>query len=278
MSRDREHAERARLARDAQPTRRKLVPELVVPEILREATGQPEPARVACRQSLDVAERVERAPERRHTGRVALGEPRRQAVEEQVDRAWRLRGRRRGLSGLGRLADVRLAAEAAGVHRRRHRLEMGLASQRGVERLEAPGGSEQQRRRVAAARAGEHDLRAQPLQPRALELVERGELGGRQQLERRVRRRQRRTSPARRPAPASPRRAGSGVSSAARVRNAAAAAAPPRACARSAERSSSSATASSGPAAACARCQARRSGSVSGSVASASARCTSWRS
>jgi hypothetical protein len=64
---------------------------------------------------------------------------------------------------------------------------MGLASHRGVERLQAPGGSEQQRRSVAAARAGEHDLRAQPLQPRALKLVERGKRGGRQQLECRVR-------------------------------------------------------------------------------------------
>jgi hypothetical protein len=134
-----------------------------------------------------VAEGVEGAAERRHTGRVALGESRRQAVEEQVDRAWRLRGRRRSLSGLGSLADTRPVAEATGVHRRRQRLEVGLASHRGVERLEAPGSSEQQRRSVAAARAGERDLRAQPLQPRALKLVERGELGDRQQLERRVR-------------------------------------------------------------------------------------------
>jgi hypothetical protein len=64
---------------------------------------------------------------------------------------------------------------------------MGLASHHGVERLEAPGGIEEQRRSVAATRAGEGDLRAQPLQPRALKLVERGELGRRQQLERRVR-------------------------------------------------------------------------------------------
>ena len=51
-----------------------------------------------------------------------------------------------------------------------------------------------------------------------------------------------RTSPARRPGPACPAPPGSGVSSAARARKAAAAAAPPRACARSAERSSSPAT------------------------------------
>ena len=60
------------------------------------------------------------------------------------------------------------------------------------------------------------------------------------------------------------RRAGSGVSSAARSWKAAAAARPPRACARPAERSSSAATSSSSPAVAWARCQARRSGSTLG--------------
>ena len=53
---------------------------------------------------------------------------------------------------------------------------------------------------------------------------------------------------------------------------------PPRAFARSAERSSSTATSSSGPRAASARCQARRSGSLCGSVTSARARCTPRRS
>ena len=183
----REHAERARLARNAQRARRELVPQLVVPQVLGQAARQPEPAHVASRQSLLAAERAERLPERRHTGRVAVGEPRRQAVEEQVGRALRLRRRRRSPSGLAGLADPRLAAESAGVHRRRHRLEMGLAGHRGVERFQAPGGIEQQRRRVAAARPGEHDLRAQPLQPRALKLVQRSKLGRRQQLERRVR-------------------------------------------------------------------------------------------
>ena len=183
----REQVERAGVACDAHPARREHVPELVVPEILGEAAGQPQPAHVARRQSLHVAEPIERLTERRQTGRVALGEPRRQGVEEQVDRAWRLRCRRRSLSRLGNLANPWPVAEAAGEHRRRNRLEMGLASQRAVERFEAPGGIEQQGRRVAAARAGERDLRAQALQPRALKLVERGKLGGRQQLERRVR-------------------------------------------------------------------------------------------
>ena len=63
---------------------------------------------------------------------------------------------------------------------------MGLASHRGVERLETPGRTEQQRRSVAAARARERDLRAQPLQPRALKLVERGKLRRREHRLRRL--------------------------------------------------------------------------------------------
>ena len=71
---------------------------------------------------------------------------------------------------------------------------------------------------------------------------------------------------------------GSGVSRTACSRKAAVAAAPPRACARPAQCSSSAARFSSGPGAPWARCHARRSGSVSGSVAAASARWTAWRS
>jgi len=71
---------------------------------------------------------------------------------------------------------------------------------------------------------------------------------------------------------------GSGISSAARSRNATAAAAPPRIRVRSAQRSISSATPSSGHGAAWARGHARRSGSASGSVASAKTRCAARRS
>ena len=63
---------------------------------------------------------------------------------------------------------------------------MRLASHRSIESFEASGRAEQQGRSVAAARALERDLRAQPFQPRALQLVERGKLGRRQQLERAV--------------------------------------------------------------------------------------------
>ena len=136
----REQVEHARVARDTHPAGSEHVPELIVPEILGQATRQPQPAHVPCGQILHSAERVKRLPELRHTGRVALTEPCRQPVEEQVDRAWRLMCRRRRLSGLGGVADIRFVAEATRKKRRRHRLEMGLASHRGVERFEAPGG------------------------------------------------------------------------------------------------------------------------------------------
>ena len=183
-----------------------------------------------------------------------------------------------GAAGAARAASATshtgVGVGASGVHGRSERLEVGLARQRGIERFEPSGGIEKERRSVAAAREDERDLRAQSLQPGALKLVQRGDLGGRQQrlgglaasrLELGLR-------GGERPRAAS---AGSGVSSAARSRNAAAAAMPPRRRARPAERSSSSATVSSRPAAACARCHARRSGSTCGSVASASARWTS---
>ena len=248
--RDREHAERARLTRDAHPARREHVPELVVPEILGQATRQPQPAHVACGQLLHVAERVERPPQRRHTGRVALGESRRQTVEEQVDRAWRLRLRpaqperprrprgrpvcRRGdrrtspppsPRDASREPSRRRAVRGAGRHRatgpeRRCRACGRTRSPRAT----APAG------RAEARRAGQARRSPATRAPRPMP--------------------RHRTSPARQPGPACPSPPDPGVSSAARARNAAAAAAPPRACARSAERSNSAATASSTPTAA----------------------------
>ena len=153
---------------------------------------------------------------------------------------------------------------------------MGLTSHRHVERIEAPGGIEQEGRRVAAARAGERDLRPQPLQPRA---------------ETRRAERARRSPPSRAPRPLPPRR-----TSPARQPGAPA---PLRGIgcqlrrARQERRGRGGAPTGPGPVGRAlqlgghrlvnthrrvARCHALRSGSVSGSVVSASARCASRRS
>ena len=135
------------------------------------------------------------------------------------------------------------------------------------KRLEPPGRLEQQ----AAAhrgRAGGRTRSPRPAAPAARAGARRaGRAWPPRSVPRRPPGRRRRASPARRRARARRVGHGSGVSSAARSRNAAAAARPPRRCARSAECAISAATASSGVAVACARCQARRSGSRTGSVA-----------
>ena len=182
-----------------------------------------------------------------------------------------------GQNGRGDLARIAAAHQAVGGEGRRERVEVGLARERRIQRLEPPGRLEQQRRSVAAARHREGDLRVQQLGAGLLELVQRSRLRDRQQPQRRVGRAGLVLALAATSARCA-RRLGSGVSSAARSWNAAPAARPPRARARPAERSSSAATSSSSPAVACARCQARRSGSTSASVASASARWTRWRS
>ena len=202
--RHREHAERARLPRDAHAARREHVPELVVPEILGEATRQPQPTHVSRGQLVRAAKRVQRAPERRHAGRVALGEPRRQAVEEQVDRPWRLRRRRRSQSGLGRLADA-------------------PACRRGDRRTSPPpsprDGSREPSRRRAARGAGRHRAAAperpcracgRTRSPRATAPTARAEARRAAQARRSPAARaprpmpRHRTSPARQPGPASP--------------------------------------------------------------------------
>ena len=212
-----------------------------------------------------------------HARRVALGEPRRQPVEEQVDRT----RRRRPAApprGLADLQHVRGAREAG---RRRSPLRALRGRSRAPARRRAARGAWPPRAAAAARRCRGSSANAICARSRCSRARWSSSSGASSAVAS--------SSSAASGAPASslacaaasaraPRRAGSGVSSAARSRNAAAAASPPRACARSAERSSSAATSSSGPDAACARCQARRSGSASGSVASASARCTSCRS
>ena len=169
------------------------------------------------------------------------------------------------------------AREPPGEHRGGPRVQVGLARERGIQRLELLGRLRQQRRSVAARTGGERDLPAQQVGAGLLEFIQRPCRRDGEQLGRRS------SAPACRLACAAARarpdrRAGSAVSSTARCKNAAAAAMPPRACARPADRSSSAATFSSGPGAAAARCHARRSGSRSRSVTSASARCAARRS
>ena len=126
-------------------------------------------------------DRLEGEPQWRDARAGSLGAPAGQAVENEVDRS-RRRRRDGGSSGrLGNLLDTGVGIDASGVHRRSQRLEICLARQRGIECFEPSRGIEQERWTIAAAREDERDLRAQSLQQRALKLVQRSELGRREQ-------------------------------------------------------------------------------------------------
>ena len=102
------------------------------------------------------------------------------------------------------------AGQTAGESRRCERVQVGVAREPQVERLEPLGSLEQQRRSVAAAAHREGDLAAQQIDPSTPQLVERARLGGGQQVQRGVGRARLGAWPAPRPtraAPAAPARA-----------------------------------------------------------------------
>ena len=192
-------------------------------------------------------EQVQRPAHGRRGGRVPVREPQRERVEQDVDRARRVGAGRRGARGCRRLPHAAGPGQVTGENRGPERLQVRLAGQRGVERLEQQGRAEQEPGRVASATLVEGDLAAQALLLCGLQRVQRPGHGRGEQPKRRVQRAGVAHGPGGREQPLRP--AGRvGVSSAARSRNAAAAASPPRACARPADRSSSAATSSSGQA------------------------------
>ena len=189
--RDRQGGERAGVAGESDRERRQLVPRLVVPQVGCHGLGRhgarcPQPANDAVLAASGLfAERAQGPPERLDSGPIPVGEARRQPVEEEVRRAWRLRPRRRGAGALCDPYSV-AGAEAADEDLRAQRLDVGLACEPGVKRFQPFGRIEQQRRRVASATLGEHDVGAHAGQSRALERIQRSDLRGREELVRRL--------------------------------------------------------------------------------------------
>ena len=165
--------------------RGELVPRLIVGQRPGDAAGQPQPAQLVLLGERLVPERAQRDLQRRRPRDVALAGEEGEPVQQQIA------GARGGLpvggqNGRGDLARIAPAHQAVGGERSRERLEVGLARERRIQRLEPPGRLEQQRRSVAAARHRERDLRVQQLGTGSLELVQRPRLRHRQQPQRRV--------------------------------------------------------------------------------------------
>ena len=90
-------------------------------------------------------------------------------------------GAGRGRHGAGDVEQAAAARQPAGEQRCGPRIEIRVAREAHVERLELPRGLEQQQRRVAAAVLGERDLGLEQIDAGSPELVERSGLRGRQQ-------------------------------------------------------------------------------------------------
>ena len=162
------------------------LPALVVPHESGDVAGEPEPAETFLRGDVVAAEGARRPLEHRGRCGVPLGDQHGQAVPEEIRRSRWLRRRWHGPRRLGDFQHTAAVGQTTDDDRGPQRVEVGLACERGVERLEPLGGLEQQRGRVAAASHREGDLRAEEVHAGAVEFVERSGLRRGQQSEGRV--------------------------------------------------------------------------------------------
>ena len=95
-----EDGEGADLAGERNRSGGQRLPRRVVPDVRRDAAGKPQPAHVALACRIGFAKRLHRSLESWRGGCVGPGEPRRQSVQEEVDRPRWMWGRERRERGL----------------------------------------------------------------------------------------------------------------------------------------------------------------------------------
>ncbi len=172
----REHAQRTGITREPDEARRELVPGLVVPQKSRDTRREPQPPPAVPSGHVLVSERVDRPPQRRRSRGVSLRGQQRQAIQQQVRRARRLRRWRRRPGSPRGLQYAPAGRQPAREEHGGERLQIGFPREPVIERFQPLGGLQQQRRRVAAAVQPERDLTVQQIDLRALELGQRSGL------------------------------------------------------------------------------------------------------
>ena len=123
------------------------------------------------RADLQGDDHLERPVQSRGGLAVSLRQPQRNRVEQDIHHALRPGTGRCGPRGLGRLPYAG-TAHVAGPDGGHEGVQVRGAGQGRVDRLQPPGGAEQQRGRVVAAPLVKGDLPAQPLYLRDLQLVQ----------------------------------------------------------------------------------------------------------
>ena len=159
--------ERAALARHPHLARGQLVPGPGVPQLDRDQPGRPRAGQPQPATETEIAHRrlerehsLQRLPERRLGHRVALGEPKREGVEDNVHGAG-VAGR--GRCGAGRFGGLHHAVRVGDPDGRAERLKVRVPGMRGVQRLQPLGGAAEQPRGVGDAALVERDLSAHVL-------------------------------------------------------------------------------------------------------------------
>ena len=164
------------------------MPGFVVPELEGDdgggsSTGEPEPAAGFVGADLQIQKQLERSGQRRRGGCVSLRQPQRKRVEQNIHHPRRVGTGRRCTRGLGGSQHAARALQVAGPDRCDECLEVRLACQVGVKRLEAAGRVEEQPSRVAASLLLQRNLPAQVLHLGCPQSVKRASLDRDQQPE-----------------------------------------------------------------------------------------------
>ena len=135
------------------------VPQLDGDDDAGSSTGEREPAAGFVVGDVQSEKQLECAGKRRCGRCVSVRQPHRERVEQDVDRTRRLGTGGRCARGLGGLQHTAGDIQVIG-HRGAERLEVRLACQVGVERLEASGCAHEQPAGIAAASLLQRDLPA----------------------------------------------------------------------------------------------------------------------
>jgi hypothetical protein len=131
---------------------------------------------------------LERSSEQRRGRRIPLRQPQRERLQQDVNRTRRIGTWGRGARRLDRRRHAAGAAQVAGPHRGPERLQVCVAGQASVERLQPPGRAQQQPSSVAGALLHQHDQSAQLFHLGSRQSVKRPSLDLDQQAQCRVQR------------------------------------------------------------------------------------------
>jgi hypothetical protein len=114
-------------------------PATEVPQNVVRSSGHPAPSEYVFWGDVWAGKDTRGLPQRRCGGGRAVGDQQREAIQQQVGRARRVRRRGQGPGCAGDIHQITSVRQLPGDHRGLPRLQIGLAGQAGVQRLEPPG-------------------------------------------------------------------------------------------------------------------------------------------